>query len=51
MNQEQKIQELYSMIYALINEVESLKRVNMELRRENDSLKRQNAVLKSELDK
>jgi len=51
MNQEQKIQELYSMIYALINEVESLKRVNTELRRENDSLKRQNAVLKSELDK
>lgn len=51
MNQEQKIQDLYSMIYTLINEVENLKRVNAEHRREVDFLKKENAVLKSELEK
>jgi transposase len=41
MDHEQQIEELYSIIYKLISEVESLKKINAELRQENNFLKQQ----------
>jgi len=41
MDHGQQIDELYSIIYKLIDEVESLKKINEELRQENSSLKQE----------
>ncbi len=41
MDHGQQIDELYSIIYKLIDQVESLKKFNEELRQENNSLKQE----------
>ena len=51
MDHEQNINELYTLVYSLISELESLKVSNAQLQKENARLSQENQLLKQELEK
>jgi transposase len=51
MDHEQKINELYALVYRLITELDSLKASNAQLQKENARLRQENQFLKQELEK